>query len=480
MRYKPRSEAIFWPIHFRLVQQSVQQHRTTAAHVGTEAFTPARPGSGPSHARLGTVRRCSWLGRLTLEAAVSGDHGPHPLGWPLRSVAGLLSSRRAAPVTSSSGRCWVAALQVARDGRLKGGVRIHDWLVADLAAWRDHPLVSAPHRIDRVPATQQWPGPLHERTTLQYRTRSKSSSVLPQTRSRSQSRSQLSRNCVRTREASNDCWADSSWLDERCGLSLIVDDGSFRRRQNKRGKPTIEGRLGYLGPLGMPTPPKVKLDLTADEVIVRRLDPRPVMHPFSDAPSSPAAGHLAHVVCYSLPELLGEKIRALAERCRPRDLYDVVHTHRHPDLIGRANDVMSSMPRLCALSMAEATAWDAAVSPRSFSDCWASLRLSRLTSEVPKSAARSTTRRRWPTSMTVDSIPASDASPVADGASLARIAWLEPFRRASRHHRRSHSGYGADADVGAAVGGLDFDACADALSQFADVADEADGAAAFA
>ena len=126
----------------------------------------------------------------------------------------------------------------------------------------------------------------------------------------------------------------ASWLDDRCGLRLIVDDGSFRRRQNKRGKPTIEGRLGYLGPLGMPTPPKVKLDLTADEVIVRRLDLRPVMHPFSDAPSSPAAGHLAHVVCYSLPELLGEKIRALAERCRPRDLYDVVHTHRHPDLAG--------------------------------------------------------------------------------------------------------------------------------------------------
>ena len=96
----------------------------------------------------------------------------------------------------------------------------------------------------------------------------------------------------------------ASWLDEICGLRLIVDDGSFRQRQNKRGKPTIEGRLGYLGPLGMPTPPKVKLDLTADEVIVRRLESRPVLHPFSDALSSSTAGHLADVVCYSLPELL--------------------------------------------------------------------------------------------------------------------------------------------------------------------------------
>ena len=127
-----------------------------------------------------------------------------------------------------------------------------------------------------------------------------------------------------------------------------MDDGSFRHRQNKRGKPTIEGRLGYHGPLGMPTPPKVKLDLTADEAIVRGLEAQPVMHPFSDAPSSPAAGRLADVVCYSLPELLGEKIRALAERCRPRDLYDVVHTHRHRELIGRADDVAQVLAAKCA------------------------------------------------------------------------------------------------------------------------------------
>ena len=139
----------------------------------------------------------------------------------------------------------------------------------------------------------------------------------------------------------------ASWLDDRCGLRLIVDEGSIRQRKNRRGEPTIEGRLGYLGPLGMPTPPKIKLDLTADEVIVRHLDLRPVLHPFSDAPSSPDAGHLARVLCYSLPELLGEKIRALAERCRPRDLYDIVHTHRHPDLIGRADDIVQVLTAKC-------------------------------------------------------------------------------------------------------------------------------------
>jgi glyoxylase-like metal-dependent hydrolase (beta-lactamase superfamily II) len=54
------------------------------------------------------------------------------------------------------------------------------------------------------------------------------------------------------------------------------------------------------------------------------------------------------VICYSLVELFGEKLRALAERCRPRDLYDVVHMHRHPDLVGRAPAVKAVLARKCA------------------------------------------------------------------------------------------------------------------------------------
>ncbi len=61
----------------------------------------------------------------------------------------------------------------------------------------------------------------------------------------------------------------AAWLDNECGLRFIVDDKAFRHRKNKRGHPTVEGRLAYIGPLGSPTPPKVKLDLTADEVLVR-------------------------------------------------------------------------------------------------------------------------------------------------------------------------------------------------------------------
>jgi hypothetical protein len=53
------------------------------------------------------------------------------------------------------------------------------------------------------------------------------------------------------------------------------------------------------------------------------------------------------VPCYSITELFAEKLRALAERCRPRDLYDVVHMHRHPDLIGRQKPVAAALARKC-------------------------------------------------------------------------------------------------------------------------------------
>ena len=141
----------------------------------------------------------------------------------------------------------------------------------------------------------------------------------------------------------------SAWLYDRCGLELRVDERSFRQRKNKRGNPTIEGRIGYVGPLGSPSMPKVKLDLTADEVVVRPLESRPVSHPFTDVDASGHhSGRLVDVLSYSLPELMGEKLRALAERCRPRDLYDVIHTHRHPDLIGRAPEVVAVLDQKCA------------------------------------------------------------------------------------------------------------------------------------
>lgn len=107
----------------------------------------------------------------------------------------------------------------------------------------------------------------------------------------------------------------SAWLADACGLKLVVDDGSFRRRKNRRDRPTTEGRLSYSGPRQAPSLPKVKLDLTSDELLAEASVERPISHPYSDAPAVPAT-----IGCYSMAELLAEKLRALVQRCRPRDL----------------------------------------------------------------------------------------------------------------------------------------------------------------
>lgn len=128
----------------------------------------------------------------------------------------------------------------------------------------------------------------------------------------------------------------ATWLYDHAGIELEVDDRSFRRRHNRRGHPTTIGRIGFRGPNDSPSRAKVKLDLTSDEVVVKPPVVRQILHPYSDQPL-PVPGVLA----YSIVELLGEKLRALAERCRPRDLYDVINVYRHPDLIGHAPAVLA-------------------------------------------------------------------------------------------------------------------------------------------
>lgn len=135
----------------------------------------------------------------------------------------------------------------------------------------------------------------------------------------------------------------AAWLYDRAGIEVELDDRSFARRRNRRGNPTTLGRISFRGPSHSPSWPKLKLDLTSDEAIVDRPVIRPILHPYSDQPL-PAEG----VLSYSIVELLGEKLRALAERCRPRDLYDVVNVYRHPDLVDRAAAVLAVLDQKSA------------------------------------------------------------------------------------------------------------------------------------
>lgn len=104
------------------------------------------------------------------------------------------------------------------------------------------------------------------------------------------------------------------------GLAFPEDFVEVRERRNKQGQQTFEGKLGYRGPLVFPGSPKIRFDFTQHEPIVDTPASRPVFHPYDDGLPEGVV-----VQAYSFPELLAEKTRALVERSRPRDLYDVVH-----------------------------------------------------------------------------------------------------------------------------------------------------------
>jgi predicted nucleotidyltransferase component of viral defense system len=121
-----------------------------------------------------------------------------------------------------------------------------------------------------------------------------------------------------------------AWVADESGLVLPADQLTFDLYTNPRGRLSCQGKVGYRGPVSPATAaggwPKIKLDLTADERLVLPAVRREVFHPYSDRPEDGL-----WINCYAYEEAFGEKVRALGERTRPRDLYDVVNLYRHGD-----------------------------------------------------------------------------------------------------------------------------------------------------
>ena len=136
----------------------------------------------------------------------------------------------------------------------------------------------------------------------------------------------------------------ADWVYETTGIQIPKDTIRFEVYTNPRDKISVQGRIGYRGPLQPGGAlPRIKLDLTADEVLV--LDPvsREVHHPYSDKP-----GGGIQIQAYCFEELFAEKIRALAERLRPRDLYDVIHLYRHDSTKHRRDIILSTLEKKCS------------------------------------------------------------------------------------------------------------------------------------
>lgn len=117
----------------------------------------------------------------------------------------------------------------------------------------------------------------------------------------------------------------AQWIYDESGIELPEGTMGFELYTNPRGKKSVQGRIGYRGPMQRQgDPARVRLDLTDDERLVRDGERKRVHHPYSDEPEGGF-----QVLAYCFEEVFAEKLRALAERERPRDLYDVIHLHRH-------------------------------------------------------------------------------------------------------------------------------------------------------
>lgn len=109
---------------------------------------------------------------------------------------------------------------------------------------------------------------------------------------------------------------------DQSGIEIVKTSIRFESYLNLNQKISFQGKLNYRGPLQPKTNfPRLKIDLTSEEILTSRPATKMIIHDYSDELP------IDQSLCYSFEEIFAEKLRALVERARPRDLYDVIHLH---------------------------------------------------------------------------------------------------------------------------------------------------------
>ena len=111
---------------------------------------------------------------------------------------------------------------------------------------------------------------------------------------------------------------------------------------SRPGGTSLEGRIYFRGPRAAPNPASIKIDLSIAEVVVRPPVLRVISHPYPDVLPGPSV-----VRAYSFEEVFAEKLRAMGERGRPRDLYDIVNLYWRPDLRNHSELIRSTLLEKC-------------------------------------------------------------------------------------------------------------------------------------
>jgi predicted nucleotidyltransferase component of viral defense system len=116
-----------------------------------------------------------------------------------------------------------------------------------------------------------------------------------------------------------------NWSAERDGPNFAIEPIQVEINEDEYGKESFQVRVYYRGPLVWGGSPRViRMDVTRDEKVLLPPAGRHLLHAYSDAEALGAAT----LNCYTLVEILSEKLRAIAGQRRfavSRDLYDIYH-----------------------------------------------------------------------------------------------------------------------------------------------------------
>jgi predicted nucleotidyltransferase component of viral defense system len=135
-----------------------------------------------------------------------------------------------------------------------------------------------------------------------------------------------------------------AWIYDETGIEVPANQQEFDIYRNPRGTISCQGKISYKGPVSSThSLPRIRLDLTADERVVLPPVTAEIFHPYSDAPEEGI-----EVLAYDYVEAFAEKFRALCERARPRDLYDVVNLYRNAEARPEQQQFIEVLREKCA------------------------------------------------------------------------------------------------------------------------------------
>ncbi|MCL4473764.1 MAG: nucleotidyl transferase AbiEii/AbiGii toxin family protein [Actinobacteria bacterium] len=107
------------------------------------------------------------------------------------------------------------------------------------------------------------------------------------------------------------------------GIDLNATAPRFELVSDEYGKESLQGRLYHRSTIQRTgSPQAIRIDLSADEVVIFPPVSRQLMHPYSDSASLPKVA----IPCYSLEEVVAEKLRAVGGQRHyaiARDIYDI-------------------------------------------------------------------------------------------------------------------------------------------------------------